>query len=61
MNAGIQKDFEGIVIQKNALTGQSNELHLSSFLSLPRLVSLAAAFLDVTQRSLKRKDWSTVA
>ena len=45
MNVGIQKDFEGIVIQKNALTGQSNELHLSSFgYHHPGLVSLAAVF-----------------
>ena len=31
MNAGKQKDFEGIMMQENAITGQSNELHLSSF------------------------------
>ena len=61
MNMGIQKDFEGIMIQKNAITGQSNEHLLSSFgyhpwASLPRSRSL-----DVTQRSPKRKDWGSVA
>lgn len=31
MNAAIQKDFEEIMIQKNASTGHSSELYLSSF------------------------------
>lgn len=62
MNMGIQKDFEGIMIQKNAITGQSNEHLLSSFGYHPLGYSLPRSrFVDVTQRSPKRKDWGSVA